>query len=48
MASEAQIIANKQNAQFSRGPVTAAGKEVSAKNAIKFALTRENNSASRR
>ena len=39
MASEAQILANRRNAQLSRGPVTPAGKEAVSRNALKFALT---------
>ena len=38
MATEKQIIANKQNAQFATGPKTANGKEVVSKNAIKHGI----------
>lgn len=38
MTSEKQILANRQNAQCSTGPRTAAGKDVSSLNAIKHGL----------
>jgi hypothetical protein len=38
MATEAQIAANRRNAQHSTGPKTDAGKEKSAQNALKFGL----------
>ena len=39
MATEAQILANQQNAQASTGPKTADGKAKVAQNAVKTALT---------
>lgn len=39
MASQAQTAANQANAQKSTGPVTTAGKETVAKNALKTGLT---------
>jgi hypothetical protein len=39
MASEAQITANRANAQSSTGPKTEAGKRISSHNAVKTALT---------
>ncbi|MBN2181419.1 MAG: hypothetical protein JW715_05860, partial [Sedimentisphaerales bacterium] len=41
MSTQAQINANRQNAQKSTGPKTAAGKAVSAKNAVKHGLFAE-------
>jgi len=38
MATEAQIAANRRNAQHSTGPKTDAGKQKSAQNALKFGL----------
>ena len=38
MATPAQILANRQNAERSHGPVTAAGKTQVSKNASKFGL----------
>jgi hypothetical protein len=38
MATEAQIAANRRNAQHSSGPKTGAGREKSAQNALKFGL----------
>ena len=38
MSSTAQILANRQNAENSRGPVTAAGKSRVSQNATKFGL----------
>jgi hypothetical protein len=38
MASEAQVVANRSNAQKSTGPRTAAGKAAVAKNAVKHGL----------
>jgi len=37
--SEAQLAANRANAQLSTGPVTQAGRETSARNALKTGLT---------
>ena len=39
MASPAQIIANRQNADFSTGPKTEAGKQASSRNATRHGLT---------
>jgi hypothetical protein len=39
MASDAQLNANKMNAQLSPGPVTDAGKAICAQNALKHGLT---------
>ena len=39
MTSERQIEANRQNAQFSTGPTSAAGKAAVARNAVKFNFT---------
>ena len=39
MSSEAQIAANRQNAQYCTGPKTEAGKQVSKWNALKTGLT---------
>ncbi len=41
MATEAQIIRNRQNAKHSTGPRTAAGKNIARMNAIKHGLTAE-------
>ena len=41
MASEAQIAANRANAQRSTGPTSAAGKAASARNALKHGLCAE-------
>lgn len=38
MASEKQLIANRLNAQKSRGPKTKEGKEISSRNAVKHGL----------
>ena len=38
MSTAAQIDANRANAQLSTGPVTAAGKEISSRNALKHGL----------
>jgi len=38
MATDKQIIANKQNAQLSTGPKTTSGKEIVSKNAIKHGI----------
>jgi hypothetical protein len=43
MASQAQRIANRANAQASTGPATAAGKSASSRNATKFGLFTTNN-----
>ena len=43
MASQAQHIANRANAQASTGPATAAGKSTSSRNATKFGLFATNN-----
>lgn len=42
MASEAQILANRLNAQKSTGPRTPQGKEIVSQNAVKHGLTAEN------
>ena len=39
MASQAQITANRLNAQLSTGPRTPAGKTVAARNSLKHGLT---------
>ena len=39
MSSEAQITANRANAQLSTGPITEAGKAKSSHNAVKTGLT---------
>ena len=38
MASAAQVLANKQNAQHSTGPKTTAGKAASSRNALKYGI----------
>jgi hypothetical protein len=43
MATQAQILANRRNAQKSTGPRTAGGKAVSAKNATKHGLFAQDN-----
>jgi hypothetical protein len=42
MATEAQIAANRRNAEHSTGPKTDAGKETSSRNAMKFGLFTRN------
>ena len=37
--SDAQLAANRANAQFSTGPVTSEGREISSRNALKTGLT---------
>ncbi|MFB0524332.1 MAG: hypothetical protein ACETVZ_02245, partial [Phycisphaerae bacterium] len=39
MATEAQIIANRRNAQKSKGPRTSEGKSAVSQNAVKHGLT---------
>jgi hypothetical protein len=41
MATEAQIAANRRNAQLSSGPKTQAGKNVSRMNALRHGLTQQ-------
>src|SRR4030042_1856755 len=43
MATEAQIVANRQNSQKSTGPLTAKGKEKVAQNAVKHGLFSQKN-----